>query len=127
MCRIAVCDDSAIQQEILRDRMIEFEEKYNVEIEVETFPNGELLLEEIELGAHFDVFVLDIIMSGPKGNVVAEELRKRGEKGYILFYTATNVFEAKVHEYEPASYVLKTAAYQVFEDNLKKALEIRDN
>ncbi len=122
--KVALCDDSAIQQEIMKDRLIEFEKKYNVNIDAVTFANGELLLEEVELGGKFDVFVLDIIMSGPKGNVVAEELRKMGEKGYILFYTATNVFETRVDEFAPASYILKTASYQNFEDSLKLALGI---
>lgn len=122
MVRIAICDDSAIQQEILRDRLIEFEKQYNVEFDVETFANGELLLEDVDLGNHFDIYVIDIIMSGPKGNVVAKELRNRGEKGYILFYTATNVFEENVHEFDPAMYILKTSSYKNFEDNLRVAV-----
>lgn len=124
MIRVAICDDSIIQREILKDRLIEFENKYGQKFEVMTFANGELLLEEVEFGHRFDLYILDIIMSGPKGNVVAEELRKIGEKGYILFYTATNVFKSTACDYSPASYVLKTSTYTEFEEQLKKALKI---
>lgn len=124
MVKIAICDDSSIQQEILKDRLIEFEQQYNIEFDVRTFANGELLLEDVEMGNHFDIFVIDIIMSGPKGNEVAKELREKGEKGYILFYTATNVFEENVHEFDPALYILKTSSYKNFEDNLKIVLNL---
>lgn len=122
MIRIAICEDNHIQQEILKDQIYDFRDKNGLDIEIDTFLNGLLLLEELDFVEGYDVYIMDIIMKGPKGNVVAKEIRDRGDKAPIIFYTATNVYADQVDDFAPAVYVLKTSGRAEFIERLKEII-----
>lgn len=115
MYNIAICDDSMIQQAMIKDQLGDYAEKKGVEIEAETFSTGEQLLENVIKGKKYDVFILDIVLLGLKGHEVAQKLREMGEEGFILFYTATGVYEDVVAEVMPAAYLLKPFNADKFE------------
>lgn len=107
MFNIAICDDSMIQQSLLREQISMLAAKKGIATKVEIFSTGELLLESVKAGKKFDVYILDIVLLGLKGNEVATKLREMGDEGFILFYTATRAYENEIDGVMPAAYLLK--------------------
>lgn len=123
MYNIAVCDDSMIQQSMIKDEVMDYIQGHNMEAEVDLYGTGEQLLGAIEQGKKYDLFILDIILLGLKGNEIAAKLRERGEKGFIMFYTATRAYENIVQECAPAEYLLKPLDKVRFDSIMDKAFE----
>lgn len=107
MFRIAICDDSMIQQGMVRELLQTYGEKNNKELSVDVYNNATALLSYVEQNGGYDMYVLDIVMEGVKGNELAGILRGRGDNGFILFLTATGAFSNQIEKYAPASYMLK--------------------
>ena len=80
MFRIAICDDSMIQQGMVRELLQTYGEKNNKELSVDVYNNATALLSYVEQNGGYDMYVLDIVMEGVKGNELAGILRGRGDK-----------------------------------------------
>ena len=107
MIRIAICDD---EQRIL-DEVSGYIESYaqsrsNTDIEVFCFNSARGLLNALEDGRSFDVFVLDVYIGDEVGTALARDIRKLGSKGPIIFAT-TSV------EHAPESYETGTLRYLI--------------
>lgn len=76
MLDIAVCDDNRNFARYLSNVLYGFEEDFGITLEVETFPDGRLLLERIQQGKRFDLIYLDILMKDMDGLRTAKEIRK---------------------------------------------------
>ena len=91
---IAVCDDNAIDREIvctLLSRMFERDGVKPVPA-VTPYENGLVLLDDVREGEWFDIVLLDIYMQDHLGIDVARKLRESGYTGAIVFLTATSDF-----------------------------------
>lgn len=83
--RIAICDDDSIIRIMASKSLVEYSEKYNCRIEIETFSSGEELLES---PIAFDIVLLDIVMKGIDGIETAYRLRKRERQPKVIFLTS---------------------------------------
>ncbi len=92
MVRIAHCDDSMIQQEMLKQWLNFYMIKKGVSLESFSFSSGDELLESVKNGSHYDVFLMDIILPGKRGTEIASALRKMVPDAKIIFMTATSAF-----------------------------------
>ena len=114
MVRVAICDDSEIQLEVIKSRLREYSKRRGIEFDYSVYMDGDSLLQGAEENGGFDLYILDIVMHGSKGTDIAKALRARKDSGYILFYTATEAFSDVVEEVKPCLYFVKTLPAEDF-------------
>lgn len=88
MIRIAVCDDSDLQLDIMRDILAEYAESVP-NVEANFFPGGRELIADVRDRGAYDIYILDMIMPSVNGMEVATTLRLIGDTGRIIFLTAS--------------------------------------
>lgn len=91
--KIVVCDDEKQICEFMKNKLIDYSVRNDLDIYVEVFHSGEALIEH--LPEDMDVIFLDIEMSGKSGMKTAEEIRKVNSQVHIVFLT---VYEEYVFE-----------------------------
>lgn len=95
MMRIAVCDDTPMEADFLRDTLVALGGANPPDVRV--FGSGEALLAAVEAGAAFDLCFLDIVLPGMDGLELARRLRTRGHSQYdacpiIVFLSNSSEF-----------------------------------
>lgn len=105
--RIVVCDDNPqdLQNYSLLCRRLG--EKYKIDLAIKDYTSGDSLLFDMENPQFFskvDIIFLDIRMPGSDGIQVANEVRRLGYNGIIIFITVSDkhyedAFDAKAFNY----------------------------
>jgi DNA-binding LytR/AlgR family response regulator len=121
--KIAICDDD--KQELLH--IIQLLDEYSSrclkegKIEVQVFGSSMQLLDQIESGKHYDVFLLDIIMPIITGMEVAAELRRNDKVAKIIFLTSTPEYAVESYSVDAFNYLLKPLQKDMLFSVLEKA------
>lgn len=100
VCRVALCDDVAIERDMLSVVLHKFSENpviYN-------FSCGEDLLKS-HVG--FDLVILDIYMDGMTGMETAKILHERNSKIPIVFLTSSSAHAVESYEIQAFDYIVK--------------------
>lgn len=98
--KIAVCDDVAIERDMLCTLLHRFDDKQLIR----QFPCGEELLRSQE---RFDLVFLDIYMGGMTGMETARLLQSKNRKLPIVFLTSTADFAVESYEIRAFDYIVK--------------------
>ena len=94
MTRLLIVDDEEDLCEILR---------FNFEAEgygVDTAPSAERAMELIGEGRHYDLMLLDVMMSGMSGYDMASRLRAGGDNTPVVFLTARDAHDDQMRGFE---------------------------
>ena len=88
--RIAICDDETI----ILDEVSSYIKKYSKlcgksELEVLTFNSASFLLNALDNGDLFDIFILDVYIGDEMGTDLAREIRRKGIESPIIFLTTS--------------------------------------
>ena len=88
--RIAICDDETI----ILDEVSSYIKKYSKlcgksELEVLTFNSASSLLNALDNGDLFDIFLLDVYIGDEMGTDLAREIRRKGIESPIVFLTTS--------------------------------------
>ena len=88
--KIAICDDETI----ILDEVSSYIKKYSEQSgksEIEFFPFNSVssLLNNIDNGALFDIFMLDVYIGDEMGTTLAREIRRKGIESPIVFLTTS--------------------------------------
>lgn len=95
------------------------EERRIASYSVSSFSSGQALLED---GGGFDLIFLDIRMEGPDGLETARLLRRRGERGLLIFVSALKEWVFDAFEVEAHDYLLKPLEAARFRRTMDRAL-----
>jgi DNA-binding LytR/AlgR family response regulator len=109
--RIAICDDSQIDREIIMDLLHTYMTERSVPNTVTEYENGMNLIYDIEEGYYYDIVFLDILMDQILGMDIARKLRSAGYTGNIVFLTSTAAYAVDSYEVEASGYLLKPHDY----------------
>lgn len=115
MLRVAICDDSALERDILADFLSHYCNAHAIDYSCKMYDSGEPLYYELGDGGWFDIILLDILMDPPLGIDVARRLREIGYKGTIVFCTAALDFAPDSFEVGASGYLLKPYTPKTFE------------
>ena len=74
MLRVAICDDSALERDILADFLSHYCNSHAIDYSYKMYDSGEPLYYELGDGGWFDIILLDILMDPPLGIDVALSL-----------------------------------------------------
>lgn len=121
MIRIALCDDEA---KVLEESSLYIkkyaENKNNRGIEIFCFDSVKSLLNSIDDGKSFDIFVLDVYIGDDMGTALARTIRKRGIENPIIFLTSSI-------DHAPESFETGTLRYLLKPLNPQKLYEAMDS
>lgn len=99
MIRIAYCDDSPMQQELLDEWIKVYTAKKGITIECTIFTDGATLIGHVKNNEPFDIYILDIILPDVRGTEVADSIKEIQEDAKIIFLTASAAFRGSVNAF----------------------------
>lgn len=121
MIRIAVCDDNEILLGDLSKRIYDKMTSFGYDPKVELFNNAASFLKARKIRA-FDVVFLDIVMPDISGFEAAAQLKRDGDKSYIIFITTESQLVFDSFDFNPFYFIPKDND-AIFEDRLEHVLE----
>ena len=110
--RIAVCDDSELDREMICELLRTTFAQSQLRPELVPYDSGVTLACDIEEGAWFDIAFLDIYMTDHLGIDIAHRLRALGWTGEIVFLTASPDFAIDSYDVTAAGYILKPVSLE---------------
>ena len=135
--KIAICDDETI----ILDEVSSYIKKYSEqsgksEIEVFPFNSASSLLNSIDNGALFDIFMLDVYIGDEMGTTLAREIRAREIENPIIFLTTSVEHAPQGYETGTLRYLIKplepekfyeamSAAFLQAEKNTKQLIRLK--
>lgn len=105
--RIAICDDEAVQQQLLRKYLEEWAVENKDTLETELFLSGESFLFAWEDDRDYDLLIFDIEMGEMNGMELAGKIRMQDEEIPILFVTGYDRYMAQGYEVSALHYLMK--------------------
>lgn len=121
--QIALCDDNSLSLQLAQLAIQEYERQHADRLcRLHCFNSGTALLSFLDKHKDFsfDLFILDVVMPKPDGIQTGLELRARGDKGRIVYLSASPDFALSAYDVHAYSYLLKPI-------DRKKLFEILDN
>ena len=121
--KIAICDDETI----ILDEVSSYIKKYSKqsgksEIEVFPFSSASSLLNSIDNGALFDIFMLDVYIGDEMGTTLAREIRAREIESPIIFLTTSVEHAPQGYETGTLRYLIKPLEPEKFYEAMDAAL-----
>ena len=120
MLRIAVCDDSRTDVEMLAAAFDELPD-YPVEYDV-YFSGKELLMCSMQDKENYHLYIFDIEMPDMNGLELAKEVRKRDAKALFVFLTSYTRYVMEVFEEITFDYISMPITFEKIESVLLKAM-----
>ena len=120
--RIAICDDETI----ILDEVSSYIKKYSEqsgksEIEVFPFNSASSLLNSIDNGALFDIFMLDVYIGDEMGTTLAREISAREIESPIIFLTTSVEHAPQGYETGTLRYLIKPLEPEKFYEAIDAA------
>ena len=122
--KVAICDDETI----ILDEVSSYIKKYSKlcgksELEVFTFSSASSLLNSIDNGALFDIFMLDVYIGDEMGTELAREIRRKGIESPIVFLTTSIEHAPESLETDTLRYLIKPLNPEKFYEAMDVAVE----
>lgn len=123
MIEIALCDDNKEDIETLRFFAERFASEHeDFPIRLTAFDSSEKLLEHIENGGGFDLYILDVVMPKISGIRLAEIIREKGEHSEIVFLTVSRDYAVDAFSVYAGGYLLKPPSKENFDEAVLRAV-----
>lgn len=124
MLRIGVCDDDHLLlfEAVKYLRKIGCEKKLN--LEVETFHDGDEIVKAVYLGKRFDIIYMDIEMKRMNGLMAAEMIRDLDRIVQIVFVTSHERYMKQVFQSAPIGYLVKPVKETDFLNTFTRILNL---
>lgn len=104
-----ICDDNEKELSYYTKKLSSLAKKFNVELEIKTFSDGEKMLFQMEDELdEVDAIYLDINMPTIDGISVANCVQKMGYKGEIIFLTVSEKHFLQAFDLGAFNYIVKT-------------------
>ncbi|MDC7291709.1 LytTR family DNA-binding domain-containing protein [Blautia schinkii] len=107
MYRIIICDDEETARKEIKALVLHLMDIIGEPCLVQCVKSPEQLLKLRQKGARWDLILLDILMGGPDGLRLAEDLRRSGDETDVVFVTSCAEYALDGYRSYPVSYLLK--------------------
>ncbi len=119
MLQVAVCDDDSELLDFLEDSLRRYgEETGNTPLHITRFVDPKDLLEHIQGGKQYHIYILDMIMLQVDGVALGRAIRARDDRAAIIYLTASKEYAFDAWAVKAQRYLLKP----VQESELREAL-----
>ncbi len=127
MIRIAVCDDSKIDRELICYLVNEYiKENPDIEFQITSFSNAFKLIDDIEnpqIHEKFDIYLLDMIMPNIKGIEAGTCIRKYDKECHIIFITSSSEYAIQSYDVIASGYIVKPVNKKKFFETLDRVVK----
>ena len=123
MLKIAMCDDEKEFRDAAERMLKLYMEEKDLIFEVDSFDVASDLIDTLEKGTIYDIYLLDIYMPGMTGMSVATELRSRNVKSPIIFLTSSVDHALEAFGVDATHYLLKPYSKDNFYIGMNKAMQ----
>ena len=123
MLHIAICDDEQVCLNEIKTLLLSFMQQKDIETEVSAFSHPFELSAAFEKGQLFEIYLLDVYMPGMTGITLAQELRSRGIRSPIIFFTSSADHALEAFGVGAVQYLMKPLQRQAFFAAMETALE----
>ena len=123
MIRVAICDDETVFLDKAMEMLEEYEKTREETFEAHAFSVSSELLDRIEAGDIYDIYLLDIYMPGVSGMSLATELRSRDIKCPVIFLTSSTDHALEAFGVDATHYLLKPYTREHFFSAMDKAMQ----
>ncbi len=121
---IALCDDCAEDIGAVRALVERFSlEHMDLPMRLSLFTSAAELLENIESGSGFDLYILDVLMPEVSGMQLAETIRSRGEHSEIVFLTNSRDYAVDAFSVFASGYLIKPVVKESFDKTVLRAVK----
>ena len=107
MIRIALCDDEKDYLDKIKAILAKYENEKGLIFDIHAYLSPSELLDKLEAGEEYSIYILDIYMPGITGMGVATELRSMGVESPIIFLTSSPDFALQAFGVNATHYILK--------------------
>lgn len=107
MLKIAVLDDEKVFCDAIKRKLHSIYKKMQVVASVDEYHFGRELLYEVDDGAYYDIYLLDINLPDMSGMELARKLREIAPYSYIIFLTVYPQFAIEGYDARAYQYLLK--------------------
>ena len=107
MIRIAICDDEKIYLDKIKSILGQYETQKGLLFDIHAFSSPSELLDKIESGEEYSIYILDIFMPGITGMSIATELRNIGVESPVIFLTSSPDHALEAFGVNATHYILK--------------------
>ena len=117
MLKIAICDDTTEERELVEQYARRYFQKQNRPVELETFPS---MQDVLDTGTAYGLYLLDVLMPGKSGIQGAADLLKLYSNPVIVFITSS--LESAVDSYRvcASGFLLKPVRWEDFEETMDR-------
>lgn len=123
MIRVAICDDETVFLDKAMEMLEAYEKTREESFEAHGFSVSSELLDRIEEGDLYDIYLLDIYMPGVSGMSLATELRSRDIKCPVIFLTSSTDHALEAFGVDATHYLLKPYTREHFFSAMDKATQ----
>ncbi len=108
MIRIAVCDDCITQLKLMEGLLEHYrQERKELDPKAQLFSSPDELIRQLDHGAIYDIFVLDMLMPQKSGIEVGKLIRARALPATIIYITAFPDYALEAFDVQAEQYILK--------------------
>ncbi len=123
MLKIAICDDEKKFCDEAEYMLNLYMKENEVLFQTDVFSVPSELVDVIENGVIYDIYLLDIYMPGITGMSIATELRSCGVKSPIIFLTSSTDHALEAFGVDATHYLLKPYSKEHFYMGMDKAMQ----
>lgn len=119
MIKIALCDDDSIFLKAILNKITEYSDEKNIDVQIDSYNNGQDLIDRFKENNHYDLVILDIDMPKVSGREVVKELRNIDKKFKLIFMTSLEEEVFSLIKYDIFRYIRK----RYLKEELNEALD----
>ena len=123
MIKIAICDDEKEFRDAAEHMLEQYMAGRDMMFKADVFSIPSELVDAIEKGIIYDIYLLDIYMPGITGMSIATELRSCGVKSPIIFLTSSTDHALEAFGVDATHYLLKPYTEDNFYIGMDKAID----
>lgn len=121
--RIAICDDEAVQLQLIANYVEEYQNIYHQPLTIECYSNADALLFAYQEDYAIPILLLDIQMKGLNGMELAKLVRKYSKDTIIIFITGVSDYVYDGFNVQALNYLMKPIKKEQLFACLDKAIE----
>ncbi len=115
MIKVAICDDEAAEAIVIDN----FVRTYD-DCDIKVYTSSKKLAQDIEGGAAFDLYLLDVVMPKPDGIELAQLIRETDETAVIIYLTSRDDRSLDAYRVHASQYLVKPVNF----DTLRRVLDV---
>ncbi len=117
MIKVAVCDDELAEAEKIDSYVRAYDD-----CDIKVYTSSRALARDIEDGAAFDLYLLDIVMPKPDGIELAQFIRRFDETAVIIYLTSRDDRSLDAFRVHASQYLVKPVCFEALQNALDIAL-----